>query len=644
MTNLKELSKAESTREKLFALRQKLSTRSGKPPEVENLLPALPGDNIKKLQAARQGTDCNVTIIDMVVPPGSVPGETFIALHKDGIRVSEWEEVPIPPDPSYPMVLPGKHTDTPGPFRLTYEVDYGGVPNVSDVFKFFIDTVAPNHGAPGGEAIPPDEIKDGLLTREILDTLGDFKMIIPTPDDVKQGDIYTAYYGKSDPGIPVDTFTVDEDSTAPIEFELKKTTIEAWGEGSFVFYCKYEDRVGNVGPSSKPFKFDVRLTRAPSALQPPEVPANDDGVVDLKEAFPNVAVIIPPFTDGLPGDVARVTFDGILQADKPTDGTAEVIVDVPYKDVAANGDGPRPADVTYAIVRNSVLYPEPTGLNINIDLSIPGPTNPEPDPDKGNPNLIALVVKGSTGDDTLVESDVGKEIEVDLTIPDPTTLKVGDILKLKWEDTIVPPPQGQYIVDGTEPAGFKIPFKLPSSVFEATRNGKKTARYVISNPANGTNENPSLPTVVDVYIIPVTLPEPVIQNLYTNPAGRTFLNCDSLRDIPVVGKAAIVRIAGGGSLVPDLKLNFKWVGSSIAPGAPDVEDYLFEKTLQGNEHVSGFEVYLPFNAALRPIKDGNGTITYDAELDGRPHTSDPHAVRVVVANNEGVYCPGTQEE
>ncbi|WP_339476991.1 hypothetical protein [Pseudomonas fluorescens] len=142
----------------------------------------------------------------------------------------------------------------------------------------------------------------------------------------------------------------------------------------------------------------------------------------------------------------------------------------------------------------------------------------------------------------------------------------------------------------------------------------------------------------------MTLPEPVIQNLYTNPAGRTFLNCDSLRDIPVVGKAAIVRIAGGGSLVPDLKLNFKWVGSSIAPGAPDVEDYLFEKTLQGNEHVSGFEVYLPFNAALRPIKDGNGTITYDAELDGRPHTSDPHAVRVVVANNEGVYCPGTQEE
>lgn len=97
MSNLKVLSKAAAARKKVFDLRQALSTRSGTPPEVEDLLPALPGDNVKKLQAARQGTDCKVIITSMVVPPGSAQGETFVALQKDSVIVSGWIEVPIPP-------------------------------------------------------------------------------------------------------------------------------------------------------------------------------------------------------------------------------------------------------------------------------------------------------------------------------------------------------------------------------------------------------------------------------------------------------------------------------------------------------------------------------------------------------------------
>lgn len=642
MSNLKVLSKAEAARTKVFDLRQALSTRSGTPPEVEDLLPPLPGDNVKKLQAARQGTDCKVIITSMVVPPGSRPGDTYIALQKDSVVVTEWVEVPFPPPPTFEMILPAKETATPGPFRLTYVVDYGGNKNTSDTSEFFIDIVAPNHGAPGGKAAPPEEIIDGVLTREILDALGDIKMIIPVPDDVKQGDIYTAYYGKSDPAAPVDTFIVDIDSEAPIELFIKKTHIETLGEGLFIFYCKYADRVGNVGPSSDPFHFDVRLTPAPSGLLPPEVPENDDGVVDLKDAYPDVAVVIPAFANGQPNDVARVTFNGKLQPDKPTDGTAPVIVDVPFRDAAEGGDGPKDVAVNYAIIRNGNPFPEATGATINVDLSIPGPTNPEPDPDKGNPNLVALVVKGSTGDNTLVVDDVGSLIDIDLTIPDTTTLDPGDIFDLMYDGKIVSPPEGRYEVVGDEADDFKIPFKLPSEVFVAAKNGIKTARYIITNPANGSNANPSLPTPVDAYVIAVTLPEPVIQNLYTNPGNLVYLNCSSLRDIPVIGKAAVVRVAGGGSLVADLKLDFVWKGTPLS-GGDDIPDYTFSKTLQGNEHTAGFEVYLPFNAALRPIRDGRGVISYTTEIDGRTHDSADHDVRVVVVDNIGTFCPGTQD-
>ncbi len=370
---------------------------------------------------------------------------------------------------------------------------------------------------------------------------------------------------------------------------------------------------------------------------------NEDGVTDLKDAYPDLCVVIPPFGNGLPTDKAVVTFNGKVQTGVLTDGTSEVIVRVPFADVADGGDGPREATVTYAIVRDGKAFPEPTGVTVDIDFTIPGPVNPEPDPEVGNPNLGKLVVNGSSDeDDVLVEDDIGTDVEIDLDLP--TGLKATDVITLVWEGQKVAAPEGEYEVDGTEdPDTFKVPFKLKSAVFEATNNGWKTARYVITNPANGENENPSPPTPVKVSIYPVTLPDPVIQHLYTNPGDIVYLNCDSLRDIAVIGSAAIVRVAGGGSLEADMKLEFVWSRSKLEPGAPDIEDYKFEKTLQGSEHLNGFEVYLPFADALRPIKDGNGKIVYSTVIDGDTHSSGEQAVRVVVADFNNRYCDGSTD-
>lgn len=642
MSNMKVLSEAELARRKLFVLRESLRRAAGEPPEVEDLLPPLPSDNVAKLHVNRQGHDCNVLLRDVQVPPGAQPGEIDITLMKDNVEVSGWVALPSPVPNPFVMVLDGGETAVEGPFRLRYKTQYASNTFESGASLFFIDKTAPNHGLAGGKATPPAEVVDGVVTREILEALDGLTMTVVPPDDMKEGDKYRGYYGKSIPGIPVGVFTVTDDLTRPIEIKIPKSMIELGGSGDFIFYCTYEDRSGNVGKESEELDLHVRLTPVPSGLRPPLVPEHDDGVIDLDDAWPDVAVVIPPFDNGLPGDQVRVRFDGIVQPLKPTDGTSQVIVDVPFADVARNGDGPREVLVNYAIVRDSTEYPEPTGIMCNINLTIPGPVNPEPDPDLGNPNLTKLVVKGSTGDDKLVEGDVGNLIDIDLTIY--TGFKAGDLVDLYWNGALVPAPNGHYAVVGDEDPDFKIPFKLPSAVFEATGNGMTKARYIITNPTqNGSNKNPSPPTDVDVYIFPVTLLDPEIRYLYQSPSGRKFLDCSSLRDIPVVGRAAVVRVAGGGSLVSGMKLDFVWSGVKY-PDLDPVADYLIEKTLTGNEHVEGFEVYLPFNAALRPIADGLGSIIYTATVDGRTHSSNKVEVRVVVIDSDENFCPGTRAE
>lgn len=639
MNNLKMLSKAEAARRKLYVLRQSLKKRTITAPEVVNLLPALPGDqNVKKLQLSRQGQDCDVQVIDVERPVGSRPDELYIALYKGDTCVSGgWSQVP-PTNDDFILKLSGLYTADPGLFDLKYIVDYGGLKTSSDVSRFYIDIKAPNHHNPGAAPVPPVEVVEGVLTREYLDSIPNIVMSIPTPDDIATGDSYAGYYD----GVPVPPFIVEDDLTVPIQLNLSTATIKGVGEGKHDFYCKYKDRVGNIGPEGDRFTFTVQLTPTPSDLQPPEVPVNEDGVTDKKDAYPFLDVVIPPFGNGLPTDKVVVTFDGKVQPGVPTDGTSAVIVSVPFADAAAGGDGPRDATVTYAIVRDGKEFPETTGETIDIDFTIPGPVNPQPDPEVGNPNLGELVVKGSSKDNELVEADIGTDVDIDLDFP--TGLKATDVITLVWEGQKVAAPEGVYIVDGTEdPDTFKVPFTLKSAVFEATYNGWKTARYVITNPANGENENPSKPTPVKVAIYPVTLPDPVIQHIYTNPGNIKFLNCDSLRDIPVIGSAAVVRVAGGGSLVADMKLDFVWSRSKLDPGAPGIEDYKFEKVLQGSEHMTGFDVYLPFADALRPIKDGNGKIIYSTVIDGDTHSSGEHAVRVVVADFNDRYCDGSTD-
>ena len=642
MSIVNELSAAERARQEMAKLRRSLA-RASEAPKVEGLLLAIVGDDIDKLQSARQGQDCNVIFTSIDIPPGSKPDEVDIVLTKDKIPVSDWETLPSPVPAGFTMVLPKLQTATPGPFNLGFKTLYGSQETDSPESTFFIDTVAPNHGAPGAEADLPVEIINGLVTKEYLEAEGKVVMAIATPTDVAAGDIIRGYYGKSIPGAEIGTFNVDEDFSRPIIINIDKGVIERGSEGQNIFYFRYEDRVGNVGQLSAQTEMIIQLTPAPSNLKAPRVPqAVDDDLIDREDAIPSVGVVIPTFDNGLSGDQVRVFWGGRPQALIPTDGTSEVIVEVPFSEVANGGDIQTDVLVSYEIDRQGAIFPESVGFTVvSVNLEMPGPVDPLPNPEIGNPRLRPVEVIGevSNDPDKLIEDDIGQPATASVAIYDER--KMGDLVRLYWDGVPVPGADGLYTVMGDEAKDQLMTFKIASSIFEATKNGIKEVHYVITNPANGSNGNPSLRKDVDVYIFPVTLPAPRLQHLFTSPSGRVSLACTSLRDVPVVGKAAIVRVPGGEPLAEGMELSFTWKGTAFGSTPTPVPDYPFTRKLTGTEHITGFEVYLPFNDALKPIKDGEGEIMYTVEIDGRDESSLGHKERVIMIDFDQNYCPGT---
>ena len=379
-------------------------------------------------------------------------------------------------------------------------------------------------------------------------------------------------------------------------------------------------------------------------------------MVNVAVSFPTLAVEIEEYTNvSVNVDKVEVTFDGQRQLPQNVDGFWPVIVPVPYANVKRNGVGPRTARVSYEIVRdNFVRVPEFIGETVLIDLTRPGPVFPDPeDPTIGNPNLDPVVVTGRGtppgADDTLEMKDVGLNADAKVRIFD--GYKADDHVQLFWNNVPVPAPGGVYEVDGTEDPSDEMEFIIPWTMIEATSNGDWPVHYEITSPTEP-NPNPSPRAQVAVHILAVTLPPPVIQGVVAT-GGLDYIFCSTVVNVPGQGRVAVVHVNGGGPLVEGLVLNFTWTGTRLSqpePGNPDdpdpgyplpgpVPDYTFSKTLVAPEHVSGFDVYLPFTNALLPIRDGSGSIFYTATIGGRLETSDTHDVEVVVVNANNQTCP-----
>ncbi|MFJ2683700.1 hypothetical protein ACIOYV_08150 [Pseudomonas sp. NPDC087342] len=646
MTRYKKVVDNDPGRAALRAIRSSRSVTAFSPPELQGLLSNVDGDEPNKLPLELTNVDNEVLITDL--PDTSTGRAISFQLLWGGALVGDLVETVTPVTLPVSLTLPAAETFTQKRSNLSYRMIYGG--NQTDWYPpipIYIDKEPPDRGLPSPSAILPPAIVDGRVTAEYVQANNGLKIQIPIPTDTKTGDVVEVFYGDSDPAKNIGRYTVKVpvDRDPEIFVTLIYPEFVLAGEGAKIIYYVWRDRVGNIGPHSYETKVKSIHRAEPSNLMAPQVPVADP-VIDVKDAFPTTTVVIPLYDDHQATDTIVVTWGTREQSPKQVGNNDPVFVEVPYSEVSFGGPGPiNGLPVTYSVWRSGLEYPEGTGITVNVDLRSPGtPPPPDPtDPEVGNPNLKPVNVYGAvttTPVNTLLPDDAGQpataKVEIDVI------RNAGDLYTLFWNGIPVSGPDGTFLDDLSEPDDYEIEFVIPwDDVEDAGNNSELPVHYEITNPAFPSNPNPSLRQKVNVYVLPVNLPPPVI-NYTVTIQGTEFLNCSSLRTIPNVGRAAVVSVNGGGPLQRDMVLTFEWTGNTYdSSGSPmPVTPYEFTKTLIGNEHLEGFIVYIPL-LILERIRDGSGSIKYTVEVNGRDEPSDSHDVEVVVRDGAGNSCPIT---
>lgn len=647
MTAYKKLTGEDPGRAAMKAARAAKTSRAPTPPKLQGLLPDVVGDEANKLPKSLQGVENDVLIEEvLVITPAPPPGRPVqLQLLWQGVPVGDPVIAMTPIDSSQTLKLPASATIAEGLFSLSYRLTYGGVTNDFAPAEFIrVDKEAPNKDVAGAKIELPAEYSDGRITKERLDIDPVIKMIVPLHSDRRTGDVCRAFIGVSEPGVFIGEYTAPDSGDSAMEVELTKAQVESSRDGKRIIYYKWMDRVGNEGPSSHELDVVIELMPAPSNLKPlevPEAPAPEH-LISIKDAYPDVGVVINEYDNVGALDQVALTWDGISQVRKYASDGFPMIFDVPYEHVKRNGAGPRPVTVSYSVWRGEQEYPETTAVPVNVDLRRPGTPPPDPeDPDTGNPNLSKVTVQAATTTDPNKFELVDAGIDGTATTVVDKIRAVDDVYQLYWGGVVVPGTGGRVILDGSENDDDPVNFTIPHAFITAQGNDPAIpVHYEITNPDfPDDNPNSSVRQPVSVYVVEVTLPTPKINFLQTI-GGVEFLNCTSLRNISNVGWAAVVDVPGGAPLEVGMELTFTWKGEGWDGTNPvPVDDYVFPKTLVGNEHADGFTVYLPHDAALLPIKDGSGEISYQVDVKGRPETSAKHAVQVVVRDGSGGNCP-----
>ncbi|MGP6460820.1 hypothetical protein [Pseudomonas parakoreensis] len=647
MGTYKKVVDSDPGRAAMKAARAARTARAATAPVLEGLLPDVPGDDQNKLPLLRQGQDNNVLIEEVLAITPEPPPRRPVTLQLlwKGVPTGNLLSTETPVNTSQTLVLPGSATITEGVHLLGYRLTYAGTPtDFASPVPIYIDRTGPNRDVAGDVVELLGVYADNRITKERLETEPVVQIKIPLTSDRKTGDIFDVFMGVSEPGTYIGSYTAPDDTNSDMIVEMTKAQVENGREGQRIIYYIPKDRVGNEGKVSHELDIVVELTPAPSNLKPLEVPEapGPDNLITIKDAFPDVGVVIQPYDNPGPLDEIALIWDGIPQQRKRVADGMPAIFDVPYDNVKRNGLGPRAINVSYSIWRADQEYPETTAVPVNVDLRRPGTLPPDPEnPEIGNPNLAPVVVqaKNTTDPNKFELIDAGEDGTATTVIDDERA--TGDVYQLYWKNVPVPAPGGIYTVDGTEADGDPVNFVIPAAFITEQKNGAAIpVHYEITNPTfPDENPNPSLRQPVSVYVIEVKLPEVKVANTVFF-AGVEFLNCSSLRNISNVGRAAVVDMKGGAPLVSDMTLSFVWEGTTYDGAGPvPVDDFEFTKTLSGNEHVDGFSVYLPLATALEPIRDGTGKIRCTTTVDGREVASNEHEVQVVVRDGDGNDCP-----
>lgn len=363
-------------------------------------------------------------------------------------------------------------------------------------------TVRFDQRPPGGAAgLPPlnidDElIKSGVTPGNLMDDPDDASkkilfMLVTSYFDEQLDDVIELWLGTSQDEssgtyLPL-KFTVTSPNM-PVAVWIREEDLRAVGDGTRYFAYRGTDWAGNV--SNRSDVLPLRLFLTLPAVLAPLVPENDDGLITYNDANDPperaVGVDIPAYPGAAAGDVLTVKWG--TQTLPPYTLTASDItgdplttIQVPYEDVAAEGDGIK--NVSYTMQRPGVPLVQSPNTPVEVNLTTPG--GPAPDPDPTTPeheNIKAPSVQcGTSPVNTIQPDDYGKDAIATLFYKgeDGNVIwEVGDAIQLYWATSnpnLIP----TITVTSTN-VGTDIPITVPFAAIGASGTGARPVYFTLT--------------------------------------------------------------------------------------------------------------------------------------------------------------------
>ncbi len=509
--------------------------------------------------------------------------------------------------PKFPVTLPAQHLgedatpDGPTPIWVRCVLFERGLnPLTSPVMQFFIDRTAPwqakpvqtgsNPGqTPGAKTIPPATFPNA--PGDLDDTWANLpgssmglRVLIDTtypnaqPTDCLR--LYVANQRTNPPQVEPfydDVMPSDGEVVIPTA-ELRKIT----SGRAFIWFIITDD-AGNESAWGVYFK-NTRFLPLPK-LGPLVVPANTDGLIDLKDARAAVTVEADRPVDALNDDEVSVKWGAQPAQDLPFGTLTKLIFTIPWADLSKEyfdnqigTDYELDVLVRADLMRANVSVSD-VDTTVNTDFStnppyIVDPANPPPE---DNSEFKPLIVRGQAPvtDNVLGPHDANQTATAHIDVspasggtfldPEP-----GDLLTLMYLGD-----QGEVVVSSTPLDASNIntiiPVDLPYSVVGPGGLGLKQVWWVYENPGRN-NSQTSVKTPVTVNTVVITLDPPEFVRPPADGTAPEFIICDSLTGTEHVAR---FRIPPNTHFVVDMDITFNWRGfrtdDYVTPAPADTE-------------------------------------------------------------------------
>lgn len=495
-----------------------------------------PADNTLNKDVLKVGLAVTIQAWDVPVYDGETDTVSLLWAAEDDLAheyIIDERSVTAPiPEGTFPMTLtvPSKRMETDGRYRLRYKViSHNGQSTESPPVYLICDGTPPW----GDDEPLKMEIADVPITDQyLIDHPEGLLATLPDYPDRQGTDVLFYWWGTLP--LPEDPTTIPASGQQPVGATLQVTippeVIRQHGDGGcYVVYTIF-DKATNRSRLSVYALVGVALGPWPADLKPPVVPlAEDDGLIDLKDAMVGVVVEIPAFSGWKAGDRIEVTWGSTSLGEREI-GPAPLFplqVGIPTQVLRgeyASSDGRLPTPVSYRLLRGTVEIGN-SDTSVDVDFSVIGPENPDPDwPDPVNELLLPAQVFGKSSQtlDTLRPEDSGQSAEVEITLYDP--LVVGEIIEVYWGAVLVP--QATHTVQAEDQPGDVIPLEVPWTYIEQAGNQDQLpVHYRISAP-DSTNEQHSPYNLVHVRAIVITPIAPT----FLGKNSSDYLTCESLCD------------------------------------------------------------------------------------------------------------------